>query len=178
MSESNPFTAKSFDLSPSELATVLHGLRLIQEKANGPADCYAACCEHFNDADELTDPEIDALCARLNPAESANVYPNRMRDVAIALNELSWNDDEIPGATIQETGGGFICVLLAYEDGSTWFIGTANETWGGSLMDGSGENCIGEGFSTDIDSDSADVRVIAQAIHIAVKAYDYTQEAK
>jgi DNA-directed RNA polymerase subunit RPC12/RpoP len=53
-------------LSPSELATILHGLRLIQEKANGPLDCMAGCCAHFDEADELNDEQIDALCERLS----------------------------------------------------------------------------------------------------------------
>lgn len=48
-----------------ELATVLHGLRLIQEAASGPADCTAGICDHFDEAEALTDDEIDALCDRL-----------------------------------------------------------------------------------------------------------------
>lgn len=54
------------NLSNSELATVLHGLRMIQETANGYADCLTGCCDHFDDDDELTDAGIDALCERLN----------------------------------------------------------------------------------------------------------------
>jgi hypothetical protein len=53
-------------VSKSELATILHGLRLIQENANGPADCAGGCCEHFVDACALTDTQIDRLCERLN----------------------------------------------------------------------------------------------------------------
>jgi hypothetical protein len=58
-----------------ELATVLHGLRLIQEQANGHADCSFAYCDHFDEAEALTDDEIDALCERLNLGDGK---PNRV----------------------------------------------------------------------------------------------------
>ncbi len=57
-------------LNGNELATILHGLRMIQENANGPADCMAACCDHFDGWDELNDTEIDELCERLNPLDT------------------------------------------------------------------------------------------------------------
>jgi hypothetical protein len=53
-------------VSESELATILHGLRLIQENANGPGDCVGGVCEHFVDDSALTDTQIDSLCERLN----------------------------------------------------------------------------------------------------------------
>lgn len=48
-----------------ELATVLHGLRMIQEAADGPKDCTAGMCDHFDEAEALTNDEIDVLCERL-----------------------------------------------------------------------------------------------------------------
>jgi hypothetical protein len=52
-----------------ELATVLHGLRLIQEGAGGTGgDCSSEDCDHFDEAKALTDDEIDVLCERLNLA--------------------------------------------------------------------------------------------------------------
>lgn len=56
-----------------ELATILHGLRLIQESANGPQDCTAGLCDHFDEAEPLTDAEIDALCDRLQLQPVAGV---------------------------------------------------------------------------------------------------------
>jgi hypothetical protein len=57
------------NLSHSDTATILHGLRLIQEAANGPADCTAGCCGHFDACDALTDEQIDELCERINQEE-------------------------------------------------------------------------------------------------------------
>lgn len=55
-------------VSEAELATILHGLRLIQEHANGPGDCSAGVCEHFAlaDVEELTDKQIDTLAECLS----------------------------------------------------------------------------------------------------------------
>jgi hypothetical protein len=53
-------------VTTSELATILHGLRLIQEHANGPGDCSAGVCEHFADVEELTDAQIDNLAECLS----------------------------------------------------------------------------------------------------------------
>ena len=48
-----------------ELATILHGLRLIQ--CGGRLEgCAVADCEHFADDDILTDNEIDDLCEQIN----------------------------------------------------------------------------------------------------------------
>ena len=52
-------------LSTRELATILHGLRMIQ-CAGRMEGCAAADCEHFDDVPALSDEEIDALCERLN----------------------------------------------------------------------------------------------------------------
>jgi len=52
--------------SRGEWATVLHGLRMVQERADGPGDCMSGNCDHFTEAEELTSKEIDALCQRLN----------------------------------------------------------------------------------------------------------------
>jgi hypothetical protein len=59
-------------VSASELATILHGLRIIQEKKNGPADYATAMCNHFDDAEQLSNAQIDALCLRLNPVRVAS----------------------------------------------------------------------------------------------------------
>lgn len=53
------------NLTERELATVLHGLRTLQ--CGGRIEgCAAGMCEHFDDAEPLTDEEIDDLCERLN----------------------------------------------------------------------------------------------------------------
>ena len=52
-------------ISSRELATILHALRMIQEHANGPGDCLVGVCEHFDENDELTDAETDALYNKL-----------------------------------------------------------------------------------------------------------------
>lgn len=62
----NPDLHVSRVLTDSELATILHGLRTIQENANGIGDCMAGCCDHFDDCDELNDEQIDELCMSIN----------------------------------------------------------------------------------------------------------------
>lgn len=52
-------------LDSRELATVLHGLRMIQCEGRIEG-CAAGDCEHFTDAMQLTNWEIDDLCERLN----------------------------------------------------------------------------------------------------------------
>lgn len=61
-----PKSTPTRTLNDSEIATILHGLRMIQENANGHADCLAGCCDHFDEADELNDTQIDILCEDLN----------------------------------------------------------------------------------------------------------------
>lgn len=62
-------TVEGLVLSGRNLAAILHGLRLIQESANGPGDCAACLCDHFAEHEELTDAEIDSLCEELNSGE-------------------------------------------------------------------------------------------------------------
>lgn len=74
-------------LTDREIATILHGLRMIQETANGNQDCLAGCCDHFDEADELSDAEIDALCEQIN-LDSVTIpvaYPD-------AWGAGGWND--------------------------------------------------------------------------------------
>jgi hypothetical protein len=59
----------TYSFTPSEVATILHGLRLIQEQCDGAGDCTAGICEHFQDDEDLTIAEIDALCERINPRD-------------------------------------------------------------------------------------------------------------
>jgi len=65
-------------LTSSELATILHGLRMIQCEGRLEG-CAAGDCEHFDDAPALTNESIDELCMRLN-FESA-----KLRDAAEEL---------------------------------------------------------------------------------------------
>lgn len=52
-------------LTDSELATILHALRVLQCEGRIEG-CAAGLCEHFADADELSISEIDELCESLN----------------------------------------------------------------------------------------------------------------
>lgn len=53
-------------ITPSELATVLHGLRMIQCEGRIEG-CAAGDCEHFeDDKHELNNEQIDALCDAIN----------------------------------------------------------------------------------------------------------------
>jgi hypothetical protein len=52
-------------LTNREVATIIHGLRIIQ--AHGRIEgCAAGMCEHFEEYEELSDEEIDALCEKIN----------------------------------------------------------------------------------------------------------------
>jgi len=54
-------------LTDRDLATILHGLRLVQELAgDSSGDCHQGTCEHFDAADPLTAEEIDTLCETIN----------------------------------------------------------------------------------------------------------------
>ena len=52
-------------LDGRELATILHGLRMIQCEGRMQG-CLAGDCEHFDDCDALSNEEIDELCERVN----------------------------------------------------------------------------------------------------------------
>lgn len=52
------------NLNPSELATILHGLRLIQCEGRIEG-CAAGDCPHFEDTDSLTNEQIDLLSERI-----------------------------------------------------------------------------------------------------------------
>jgi xanthine dehydrogenase iron-sulfur cluster and FAD-binding subunit A len=52
-------------MTAAELATILHGLRMVQ--AGGRLEgCAAGDCEHFDEVTALTAREIDDLCERVN----------------------------------------------------------------------------------------------------------------
>jgi hypothetical protein len=55
------------DLTSRELATVLAALRLFQREGIGS---HHELADHFADVRPLTDPQIDALCERLNVADA------------------------------------------------------------------------------------------------------------
>jgi hypothetical protein len=50
-------------LTDAEIATILHGLRMIQK--DGPIN-EAGSCDHFEEVEILTDREIDQLAASIN----------------------------------------------------------------------------------------------------------------
>ena len=65
-----------------ELATVLASLRLFQVTGSQDIDSLGVDLrEHFADHHPLTDPEIDALCERLNSAPDPAV-PDRLAQAA------------------------------------------------------------------------------------------------
>lgn len=73
MANQSDRTAGPFYLNPRELATVLHGLRLIQ--CDGRIEgCAAGDCEHFADASALSNRAIDRLCERLNVAPTVKPF--------------------------------------------------------------------------------------------------------
>ena len=49
----------------SEIATILHGLRMIQCEGRLEG-CAAGDCDHFDEAPALTNEQIDDLCERIN----------------------------------------------------------------------------------------------------------------
>lgn len=53
------------DLTDREAATILHGLRMIQCEGRIEG-CAAGDCGHFDEAEPLTNAEIDTLCEQLN----------------------------------------------------------------------------------------------------------------
>ena len=70
-------------LTDRELATILHGLRIVQERETGVLggvegldSCGArgAHCDHFTNAPMLNEDEIDQLCERLNCTDDSEIY--------------------------------------------------------------------------------------------------------
>lgn len=49
----------------SEIATILHGLRMTQSEGRIEG-CTAGDCDHFDEAPALTNEQIDELCERIN----------------------------------------------------------------------------------------------------------------
>lgn len=75
-------------LDSRETAIILHGLRMVQETASGLSVCRAAMCEHFEDVDEMTNEEIDDLCARISFTDIA--APQAEQPAAPAPDELAY----------------------------------------------------------------------------------------
>lgn len=74
-----------------ELATVLHGLRLIQLQGRIEG-CAAGDCEHFDDCEALTDEQIDELAERINLGW-VNATVDRMRAPAPIQTEQQHKDE-------------------------------------------------------------------------------------
>ncbi len=53
-------------LNDQELACVLAGLRLLQDKINYEGMCFVASMEHFDHVALLETDELDLLCERIN----------------------------------------------------------------------------------------------------------------
>lgn len=82
-------------------------------------------------------------------------------------------------ARMEQTGGGVICVFIAEpaphppQSEYEWICGTANDTWGGDLVDVNGE-LVGEAqresqhITTTVNSRSTDAEAIADALHNAI----------
>lgn len=90
-------------LDDRAVATILHGLRMIQERANGYGDCMAGCCDHFDEADEMNDAEIDALCEALN-LDSVTVATEYTPEARTRIGNTP--DDEDDEATIDDVEKG------------------------------------------------------------------------
>jgi len=75
-------------------------------------------------------------------------------------------------ARTEQTGGGVVCVFIA-EGEHEWCCGTANETWGGDLVDVNGE-LVGEEarqsqhLTTTVDAESDEPELIAEALLNAI----------
>ena len=92
----------SYAFTGDELATILHGLRIVQEGGRIEG-CTAAMCDHFDGWKQLTDKQIDKLCERINPldteAEPAKPTEKELRYIETAREMIaggtSWDGDEI-----------------------------------------------------------------------------------
>lgn len=63
-------TVNHRDFTDSEVATILHGLRMIQEEGRLQG-CNAGDCDHFDETEQLTNAQIDDLCERINLGDLA-----------------------------------------------------------------------------------------------------------
>lgn len=76
-----------------EIATILHGLRMIQCEGRIEG-CAAGDCEHFDDVEALTTEEIDALCERLNygvEVKSSEPETNKVPHICFS-DARTWQD--------------------------------------------------------------------------------------
>lgn len=109
---------------------------------------------------------------------SPEIYEKTMLAVARELTALlKAADDRNPAAYVDNTGGGILCVIYPRANGSNWYFGTANTTWGGSFMGPDGED-LGE-IEMTIDSLSTDAPAIAAEMFQKLSAFtDYDKRAK
>jgi hypothetical protein len=76
-------------IKDSELATILHCIRFYQEfQTSQYGDCRLGCCDHFDDADELTLAKLDEL------AESLNLDKVALLDAEEAQEEAEAQEEE------------------------------------------------------------------------------------
>jgi hypothetical protein len=80
----------------------------------------------------------------------------RAKAVANALREAGLS------ASLQDTGGGTLCVIVDRPDEGQIVWGTADVNWGAAIHDADGEYI--SGIETDCPSDTEDVAAIARAL--------------
>lgn len=88
-----------YSFNASEIATILHALRVIQEQADGPKLCVYGSCEHFDEFPELTNAQIDELCERINPLDADQPQPPKepteQEAAYIQAAREQWTNDEL-----------------------------------------------------------------------------------
>ena len=52
-------------MGESEVNTILHALRCLQQSSSSPNNCLLGECNHFEESPILTKEQIDSLCERL-----------------------------------------------------------------------------------------------------------------
>ena len=96
--------------------------------------------------------------------------PMTSQEITKAVAEFLVSTGEVDKETYAEQmGAGLCCVLIPWTEKTSWVFGTANELWGGDLVNKDGDR--DDSVETNVRSDSQDVSAIAYSILVKLKEY-------
>ena len=94
----------------------------------------------------------------------------KSQEITKAVAEFLVSTGEVDKETYAEQmGAGLCCVLIPWTEKTSWVFGTANELWGGDLVNKDGDR--DDSVETNVRSDSQNVKAIAYSILVKLKEY-------
>jgi|TARA_Y100000034_G_scaffold6889_1_gene7607 hypothetical protein len=94
----------------------------------------------------------------------------KSQEITKAVAEFLVSTGEVDKETYAEQmGAGLCCVLIPWTEKTSWVFGTANELWGGDLVNKDGDR--DDSVETNVRSDSQNVKAIAYSILVKLNEY-------